>query len=117
MTLPNWLEAIQAGRIDQVALGRVPAERTGLAVFDGRNGVPSLILERAAEIAVEKARETAMGLVRVSNIGRIDSAAAVAAGMATMGPMAGFVLGPGSQWSMALPSPAGLPLVADSGLS
>ena len=43
-------------------------ERTTLALFDGENGLPPLILERAAELAVEKAREAAVGLVRVVGV-------------------------------------------------
>jgi LDH2 family malate/lactate/ureidoglycolate dehydrogenase len=75
-----------------------------------------LILERAAELAVETARETAVGLVRVDRVGPIGSTAAVAAGVA-LGPMASLVLGPNRMWSMGLPSEAGLPVVVDSGLA
>jgi LDH2 family malate/lactate/ureidoglycolate dehydrogenase len=78
--------------------------------------LPPLIMERAAELAVETARETAVGLVRVDHLGPIESAAAVAAGIA-LGPMAGLVLGPNRLWSMGLPSEAGLPVVVDSGMA
>jgi len=115
-TLPSWLEAIERRRVDPTATGRVTSERTALALFDGENGPAPLILGRAAEVAVEKAREAAVGLVRISGVGRIPSAAPVAAGIA-VGPMAGWVLGPNRCWSMALPSQGGPPLVVDSGLS
>jgi LDH2 family malate/lactate/ureidoglycolate dehydrogenase len=115
-TLPAWLEAIDVGRVDPKATGRVIGERAALAIFDGENGVPPLLLERAAELAVEKARETAVGLVRVAHLGALRSAAAVTAGIA-VGPMAGLVLGPNRLWSMAVPSDSGLPVVVDSGLS
>jgi LDH2 family malate/lactate/ureidoglycolate dehydrogenase len=115
-TLPLWLEAIDAGRVDREALGRVTGERAALAHFDGQNGLPPLLLERAAELAVEKARETAVGVVRIAQVGVVRSAAAVTASMA-LGPTAGLVLGPSRLWSMALPSDAGLPVVFDSGLA
>ncbi len=115
-TLPSWLEAIDGGRVDPLAVGRVVSERTTLALLDGENGPAPLILERAAELAVEKAREAAVGLVRIVGVGSVRSAAPIAAGIA-IGPMAGWVLGPDGCGSMALPTPAGLPLVIDSGLA
>jgi LDH2 family malate/lactate/ureidoglycolate dehydrogenase len=115
-TLPEWLEAMDAGRVDVAALGQVRSERSALAVFDGQNGVPPLLLERAAELAVEKARETAVGLIRVAQLGAVGSVAAVTAGIA-VGPMAGLVVGPNHLWGMALPSAAGLPVVIDSALA
>ena len=102
--------------MNPMAEGRVVGQRSALAVFDGENGLPPLLLERAAELAVETARETAVGLVRVDHVGPNRSAASVAAGIA-LGPMAGLVLGPNRLWSMGLPSEAGLPVVVDSGLA
>ena len=81
-TLPSWLEEIDGGRLDPLAVGRVVSERTTLALLDGENGLPPLILERAAELAVEKARESAVGLVRVVGVGPVRSAAPIAAGTA-----------------------------------
>jgi hypothetical protein len=115
-TLPSWLEAIDGGRVDPLAVGRVVSERTTLALLDGENGPAPLILERAAELAIEKAREAAVGLVRIVGVGSVPSAAPIAAGIA-IGPMAGWVQGPDGCGSMALPTPAGLPLVIDSGLA
>jgi LDH2 family malate/lactate/ureidoglycolate dehydrogenase len=112
---PSWLEAIERRRIDPTATGRVISERTALATLDGENGPAPLVLARAAEVATEKAREAAVGLVRVSGVGPIPSAAPVAAGIA-IGPMAGWVVGPNHCWSMALPWQGGLPLIVDSGL-
>ncbi len=54
-SLPDWLEAIENGQVDPRSMGRVVGERSALAVFDGENGLPPLLLERAAELAVEKA--------------------------------------------------------------
>ena len=115
-TLPAWLEAIESGQLDVKAEGRIIGQRSAMAIFDGERGLPHLMLERAAELAVEAARETAVGLVRVDHVGPIDSAAAVVAGIA-LGPMAGLVVGPNHLWSMGLPSDAGLPVVVDSGLA
>jgi LDH2 family malate/lactate/ureidoglycolate dehydrogenase len=115
-SLPEWLEAIENGQVDPRSMGRVVRERSASAVFDGENGLPPLLLERAAELAVEKARETAVGLVRVDHLRPVGSAAAVAAGIA-LGPMAGLIFGPNRLWSLALPCEAGLPVVIDSGLA
>jgi hypothetical protein len=115
-TLPSWMEAIERRQVNPAARGRIVSERTALAVFDGENGPAPLVLERAGEVAVEKSRESGLGLVRVIGAGLTRSAAPVAAGIA-IGPTAGWVLGPDRCWSMALPSQGGLPLVVDSGLS
>jgi LDH2 family malate/lactate/ureidoglycolate dehydrogenase len=114
-TLPTWLETIEAGGVNPSATGQVVGERAALAILDGQNGLPPLILQRGAEIAVEKAREMAVGLVRVQQVGLARSAAAFTAGIA-VGPMAGLAVGPNGLWSIALPSREGLPLVMDSGL-
>ncbi len=114
-SLPCWLERLEHGSIDLTAAGEITAERPSLARLDGHNGIAPLVLERAAELAIEKARDTAVGLVRITHLGRLGSAAAVVAAMA-LRPVAGLVLGPGGVWSAAVPSPAGLPIVFDSGL-
>lgn len=101
------------GRFDPRAEGRVSAERTSVVDLDGGGGIPSLILARAAEIAVEKARESGVGLVRVSNIEVAGPSAAVVAEIA-VGPAAGMVLG--LSIALALPSANGLPVVFDSAL-
>jgi ureidoglycolate dehydrogenase (NAD+) len=115
-TLPDWLEALATGQVDPGAVGTLRAERAGLSVFDGQNGIPPLALARAGELAVEKAREVGVGLVRLAHVGQVGSAAAVAAAMA-VGPIAGILVGPGEAWSLACPSAHGLPLVIDSALS
>ena len=90
-------------------------ERNGTAVLDGQNGLPPLVLERAAGIAAEKAREAGVGLVRVSPLGPMGPAAGVAAELA-IGPFLAAIVGPGPAWSLALPSGEGLPAVFDSAL-
>lgn len=114
--LPDWLERLESGQVDPRAEGRVVLERSGTAVLDGQNGLPPLVLARAAEIASEKAREIGLGLVRVTGIGPAGSAAPVAAELA-VGPFAAFLLGPGPSWSLALPSEDGLPAVFDAALA
>jgi hypothetical protein len=114
--LDGWLERIERGDVDPKAEGKVGLERAGTAIFDGKNGIPHLILERAAGLASEKARDVGVGLVRVSGIKGVGSAAAVAAEVA-IGPLVGLVLGPDASVSLAIPSADGLPVVADSILS
>ncbi len=114
-TLPVWLAAVEASRVNPKVVGEVKSERGALTVVDGQQGLPPLVLENAAGLTVEKAREMGLSLVRVARIDRLGSAAAVTAGIAT-GPFAGLVIGPGNLWSLALPAPDGLPVVIDSGL-
>jgi len=84
-------------------------------VLDGQNGLPPLVLERAAGIAAEKAREAGVGLVRVTPLGPMGPTAGVAAELA-IGPFLAAIVGPGPSWSLALPSGEGLPAVFDSAL-
>lgn len=115
-TLPGLLERLDAGAIDPVASGGVVAERAGTAVFDGDRGIPLLVLDRAAGVAAEKAREIGVGLVRVVNVAAPGPGAGVAAELA-VGPFVGAVLGPGASWAVALPAGGGLPAVYDPALA
>ena len=92
------------------------SERSAAAVFDGERGIPLLVLQRAAELASEKARECGAGLVRVVNAPATGSAAGVAAEVA-LGPAAALILGPGASWTVALPSAEGLPVVFEPALA
>lgn len=115
-TLPCWLERFESGSVDLTALGKINAERPSMATIDGHNGIAPLVVARAAEVAIEKARDTGVGLVRITQLGALGSAAEIVAAMAVR-PVAGLVLGPGRLWSAALPSAAGLPILFDSGLA
>jgi LDH2 family malate/lactate/ureidoglycolate dehydrogenase len=115
-TLPRWLERLAVREFDLTAEGKVGTERNGTAVLDGQNGVPPLILERAAGLAIEKARDAGIGLVRVTPLGPTGPAAVLTAEMA-IGPMVAAILGPGPCWSLALPSGQRLPAVFDSALA
>ncbi len=114
-TLPAWLERIEARHVDPGVEGKVRTEMTGTAVLDGQNGLPPLILARAGGLAIEKARDAGVGVVRVVHLGPAGPAASVTAEMA-IGPFAGLALGPGPDWAVALPSEDGLPAVFDSAL-
>jgi LDH2 family malate/lactate/ureidoglycolate dehydrogenase len=116
VTLPRWLGRIHAREFDDPADGKMMNERNGTALLDGRNGVPPLVLERAAVLASEKARELGIGLVRVSPLGPTGPAAGLAAELA-IGPYLAAIVGPGPAWSLAFPSACGLPVVFDSHLA
>lgn len=111
-TLPPLLDQIEAGAVDPRAMGRIVAERSGTAVLDGQRGVPLLVLERAAGIATEKARDVGVGLVRVDNISAPLNASVIAAESA-IGPTWTVIIGPGLSWSLALPCAEGPPVVHD----
>ncbi|MDR3635051.1 MAG: Ldh family oxidoreductase [Isosphaeraceae bacterium] len=115
-SLAGWLERIEGRAVDPAAEGRVTGEMTGTAVFDGQNGVPPLVLARAAELAMEKARDAGLGLTRVHHLGSAGPVAAIAAELA-VGPYVGAVLGHDGSWALALPAPEGLPALFDSSLT
>ncbi len=115
-TLPDWLDRIDRGLVNPRAEGKVGEEHAGTALLDGQGGLSPLILSRAAGIAVEKARDLGIGLVRVRNLGPADPSAPVVAEVA-IGPMVGLIVGPQPSWSMAVPSSVGLPAVYDSALA
>lgn len=115
-SLPAWLERITNNDVDPRAEATVVEETLGTAVLDGQGGVPPLILARAGELAVEKARDAGTGLVRVTRLGPMGPAAAVASDMA-VGPVVALLLGPGPSWTIALPSDEGLPALHDSALA
>jgi LDH2 family malate/lactate/ureidoglycolate dehydrogenase len=112
-TLPDLLDRIHQGDIDPRTEGKVGPERAALAVLDGQKGAPSRIIGRAAQLAAEKAREYGSGIVRVKGIGAFGSAIALVSEIA-IGPAVGMAFGPNGAWSVALPSPEGLPVVADA---
>jgi len=114
-TLPDLLARIDRGEVDPSSEGIIRGEHSATLTLDGGRGVPPLILARAAALAAEKARDVGVGLVRVTSLGPCGPAAAVAA-EAAIGPEVALILGPGPSWTMAVPSPEGLPLIVDSAL-
>jgi LDH2 family malate/lactate/ureidoglycolate dehydrogenase len=115
-SLPEWLERIAGKEVDASAMGRVGQERAGAAVFDAQGGLPPLLLERAAALAAEKARDVGVGLIRVTGLGAAGPAAAVIAEVA-VGPMVGLILGPNGSVAVGVPTASGLPVVFDSALA
>jgi L-2-hydroxycarboxylate dehydrogenase (NAD+) len=54
--LPQYLRRIRAGGINLKPDIRVERERAGMALIDGGNAMGHLVMKRAAELAIEKAR-------------------------------------------------------------
>lgn len=67
--LPQYIRRIRAGGINTRPNIRVVAERAAMAVVDGDNGMGHLVVSRAVEIAIEKARTAGVAWVgtRASN--------------------------------------------------
>jgi L-2-hydroxycarboxylate dehydrogenase (NAD+) len=67
--LPHYIRRIKAGGVNKTPNIRVLRESTATALIDGDNGMGHLVMQRAAELAVEKARATGIGWVgaRFSN--------------------------------------------------
>ncbi|NVM92843.1 LDH2 family malate/lactate/ureidoglycolate dehydrogenase [Variovorax sp. SG517] len=67
--LPQYLKRLRAGGINKQPNIRVICERAATAVVDGDNGMGHLVVSRAVDIAISKARETGVAWVstRYSN--------------------------------------------------
>jgi LDH2 family malate/lactate/ureidoglycolate dehydrogenase len=67
--LPLYIRRIRAGGIKAVPDIRVISDRPSAALLDGDNGMGHLVMRRAAEIAIAKAKTTGIGWVgaRMSN--------------------------------------------------
>lgn len=113
-SLPDWLDRLQ-NELDPRSEGLILSEHPATAEIDAQRGLGPLILVRAAEIAVQKAREIGVGLVRVRNLGPQPVALFLAAELA-IGPRLGLVLGPRGTWALGVPTAGGLPLVLGSDL-
>jgi L-2-hydroxycarboxylate dehydrogenase (NAD+) len=61
--LPAYARRIRAGGVNVRPNVRVLREQAGMAVIDGDNGMGHLVMKRAAEIAIEKARTTGIAWV------------------------------------------------------
>ena len=64
-----YARRIRAGGINLTPDIKVVQERAGMAVLDGDNGMGHLVMQKAAQIAIEKARSCGIGWVgaRMSN--------------------------------------------------
>jgi LDH2 family malate/lactate/ureidoglycolate dehydrogenase len=67
--LPQYIKRIQAGGINKNPRIRVVQERAAMAVIDGDNGMGHLVVSRAVDLAIEKARTAGVAWVstRYSN--------------------------------------------------
>src|SRR5207249_4854448 len=67
--LPHYARRIRAGGLNLHPNVRVLHERPGMALIDGDNGMGHLVMTRAAELAIEKARVSGVAWVgtRMSN--------------------------------------------------
>ncbi|WP_422926509.1 Ldh family oxidoreductase [Singulisphaera sp. PoT] len=115
-SLPDWLDRLQRGEFDPSSVGFVTSETLGTVVLEGRSGAPPIVLARAGELAIEKARDAGIGLVRASHLAPTGPAAAIVSGMAS-GPTAAFAFGPDGQYALAIPAEEGPPAVFDSTLA
>jgi LDH2 family malate/lactate/ureidoglycolate dehydrogenase len=61
--LPQYLRRIRAGGINLHPRIRIERERAGMALVDGDNAMGHLVMKRAAEVAVEKARTAGVAWV------------------------------------------------------
>jgi L-2-hydroxycarboxylate dehydrogenase (NAD+) len=67
--LPLYVRRLRAGGINAAPNIHVISERDSVALIDGDNGMGHLVMRRAAELAIEKAKATGIGWVgaRMSN--------------------------------------------------
>ena len=67
--LPLYVRRIRAGGVNPKPDIRVVNERPSAALIDGGNGMGHLVMSRAAQLAIEKAKKTGVGWVgaRMSN--------------------------------------------------
>jgi L-2-hydroxycarboxylate dehydrogenase (NAD+) len=67
--LPLYVRRLRAGGINATPNIRVLSDRASVALLDGDNGMGHLVMRRAAELAIEKAKATGVGWVgaRMSN--------------------------------------------------
>ncbi len=67
--LPLYVRRIRAGGVNPKPNIRIVSDRPAAALIDGDNGMGHLVMRRAAELAIEKAKATGVGWVgaRMSN--------------------------------------------------
>jgi L-2-hydroxycarboxylate dehydrogenase (NAD+) len=59
--LPQYVKQIQGGAVNPRPNIRVVSERTGTALVDGDNGLGHLVMKRATDLAIDKARKCGIG--------------------------------------------------------
>jgi LDH2 family malate/lactate/ureidoglycolate dehydrogenase len=65
--LPAYVKRIRAGGINLTPELRIVNERAGMALLDGDNAMGHLVMKKAADIAIEKARVAGIGWVGTRN--------------------------------------------------
>jgi LDH2 family malate/lactate/ureidoglycolate dehydrogenase len=63
MRLPQYVRRIQAGGVNKQPNVRILQERPAMALLDGDNGMGHLVMKRAAELAIDKARTSGVAWV------------------------------------------------------
>src|ERR1700716_2602096 len=61
--LPQYVKQIQDGAVNATPNIQIVSDRAGAALIDGDNGLGHLVMKRAAELAIEKARQCGIGWV------------------------------------------------------
>src|SRR6202521_2161519 len=61
--LPQYVKQIQSGGINARPNIQIVSDRAGTALIDGDNALGHLVMKRAAELAIEKARQCGVGWV------------------------------------------------------
>src|SRR6266853_1961526 len=61
--LPQYVKQIQSGGVNARPNIRIVSDRPGAALVDGDNALGHLVMRRAAEMAIEKARQYGIGWV------------------------------------------------------
>jgi L-2-hydroxycarboxylate dehydrogenase (NAD+) len=61
--LPQYMKQIQSGAVNPRPNIRIVEDRPGTALVDGDNAVGHLVMKRATELAIEKARQCGVGWV------------------------------------------------------
>jgi L-2-hydroxycarboxylate dehydrogenase (NAD+) len=61
--LPQYVKQLQSGGINARPNIRILSDRAGTALVDGDNALGHLVMKRAAELAIEKARQCGVGWV------------------------------------------------------
>jgi L-2-hydroxycarboxylate dehydrogenase (NAD+) len=61
--LPQYVKQLRSGGINARPNIRIVSDRAGTALIDGDNGLGHLVMKRAAELAIEKARQCGIGWV------------------------------------------------------
>ena len=98
--LPQYVRRIRAGGLNVRPDIRVARESTASAVLDGDGGMGHLVMQRAAELAIEKARAHGIGWVGAFNSNHAGPAALYAELAAEQG-LVGIYLAVGSANHMA----------------